>query len=77
MNPRTCTLVSRRGLAKTEDPLTYGTEAALRGHSSVGRAVALQARLANPGFRNSPVRKRDSSTRPEYDFQPIREVRVP
>ena len=25
-------------------PLTYGTEAAQRGHSSVGRALALQAR---------------------------------
>ena len=34
----------RRGLAEAENPLTYGTEAAQGGHSSVGRALALQAR---------------------------------
>ena len=48
MNPLTCTptctLAYRRGLAETENPLTYGMEVAQRGHSSVGRALALQAR---------------------------------
>ncbi len=46
----TCTLVRCGGLAETENPLTYETEAAQRGHSPVGRALALQARRAGPGF---------------------------
>ena len=55
MNPRTCTLAYQRGLTETENPLTYRMEAALRGHSSVGRALALQARgrRFDPGWLHS------------------------
>ena len=53
----------RRGLAEAENPLTYGTEAAQRGHSSVGRALALQARgrRFDPGWLHS-VRRSPTAT---------------
>ena len=69
MNPRTCTptctLVYRLGLAETENPLIYGTKAAQRGHSSVGRALALQARgrRFDPGWLHLDKERPDSQLR--------------
>ena len=39
-------------------------------------APALGAYRGDPDFRDSPGRITDSSTRPEYDFQPIPGFRV-
>jgi hypothetical protein len=55
VNRPTCTPGFVGGLAGTENLLTYRTKAAQRGHSSVGRALALQARgrRFDPGWLHS------------------------